>query len=78
MNQVSKNIYLQNRELHHVIKFWEMSKDKQLQTLFPFQNQTLEEAIELYHQSLLPMATSYGKTIYHWYLYWGCLVLCNR
>ena len=42
-----------------------MSKDTKLQTIFPFQNQALEKTTNLYHQSILPVATSYGKTIYH-------------
>lgn len=58
------NINLRDRELNHVKIFWQESKDEVLRKLFPFQDQTIEEAIELYNQSLQPSATSFGKTIY--------------
>ena len=64
MTENSININLRNRELEHIKRFWEVSKDPELQKLFPFQDNTLEEAIEMYEKSLLPDATSYGKTIY--------------
>ncbi|QOR36820.1 GNAT family N-acetyltransferase [Clostridium sp. 'deep sea'] len=60
MNQIS----LENRELQHVKKFYQESKDPHLQILFPFQKITLEQTIEQYENSLLPNATSFGKTIY--------------
>lgn len=55
---------IKKRELKHVIKFWEESKDSELQRLFSFQNNTLEETIKLYEDSLLENAKSYGETIY--------------
>lgn len=64
MDEKLKKIHLETRELEHVKRFWEESKDVELGKLFPFQDNTLEEAIELYKQSILPNAKSYGKTIY--------------
>lgn len=64
MSENPLNINLRNRELDHVKKFWQVSKDPELQKLFPFQDNTLEEAVEMYKKSLLPDAASYGKTIY--------------
>lgn len=64
MNQSIYNVHLEKRELNHVKRFWEISKDAELRKLFPFQDNTLEEAIEMYKESLLPDARSYGKTIY--------------
>ncbi|WP_105614328.1 GNAT family N-acetyltransferase [Vallitalea okinawensis] len=64
MSEKILNINLRARELDHVKRFWQESQDEDLQRLFPFQKQTLEEAIELFYQSLQPEAKSYGETIY--------------
>lgn len=64
MSEYTLQINIRDRELNHVKRFWEASKDPELQKLFPFQDNTLEKAIEMYEESLQPDATSWGKTIY--------------
>ncbi|WBW96323.1 GNAT family N-acetyltransferase [Oceanirhabdus sp. W0125-5] len=64
MSENALDINLKNRELDNVKRFWNVSKDSELKKLFPFLDNTLEEAIDMYDKSLLPDATSYGKTIY--------------
>ncbi len=57
------NMTLQDRELEHVKRFYEESKDVELQELFPFVENTLEETIDMYKASLEPDSTSYGRII---------------
>ncbi len=58
-----KNVLLKPRTLENVKIFWEESQDEELGRLFPFSRCTLDEAIQLYEESLKPDARSYGKTI---------------
>ncbi|QUI22382.1 GNAT family N-acetyltransferase [Vallitalea pronyensis] len=57
------NITLQARQLEHVMQFFQESKDEVLKGLFPFMENTLEEAIDMFKETLEPDATSYGKII---------------
>lgn len=52
------------RNLDNVKVFWEKSKDEELGRLFPFMNNSLEEAIKLYEESIQPEAKSFGQVIY--------------
>ena len=58
-----KNVLLKPRTLENVKIFWEESQDEELGRLFPFARCTLDQAIELYEESLKPDARSYGKVI---------------
>lgn len=57
------NAKLQERQLEHVIRFYQESKDEELRMLFPFMESTLEETIDMFKASLEPHATSYGRII---------------
>ncbi|QSX06655.1 GNAT family N-acetyltransferase [Sedimentibacter sp. zth1] len=59
------NIILKQRMKDHVVIFWEKTQDEELQKLFPFSIQSLEEALKLYKESLKDVALSYGKVIYY-------------
>lgn len=59
-----EKISLRPRNLDNVKVFWEKSKDEELGRLFPFMNNSLNEAIKLYEESMLPGARSFGQVIY--------------
>lgn len=59
-----KKIDLRIRTLENVKTFREQTKDPEIEKLFPFEETTLEETINHYHESLKPNADSYGRTIY--------------
>ncbi|MCE5235033.1 MAG: GNAT family N-acetyltransferase [Clostridiaceae bacterium] len=58
-----QELSLRERTLENVKVFWEMSHDAELNRLFPFQKNTLGEAIELFEESKKPGAKSFGRTI---------------
>lgn len=60
-NRTMKNVLLKPRTLENVKIFWEESQDEELGRLYPFSRCTLDEAIQLYEESLKPDARSYGK-----------------
>lgn len=57
-------IELKDRTKEHVMTFWTMVQDEEIRKMFPFTTESLEEALTLYNESLLPDANSYGKVIY--------------
>lgn len=59
------NAILKQRMKDHVVIFWEKTQDEEIQKLFPFSIESLEEAIKLYEESLKDGALSYGKVIYY-------------
>lgn len=61
-----KNIIcLKGREKEHVLVFWDKTRDEEIQKLFPFSINSLEESIKLFEESLKANAISYGKVIYY-------------
>ena len=59
------SIELNQRTKEHVVTFWQKTQDEEIQKLFPFSSQSLEQALELYEESLKDGALSYGKVIYY-------------
>lgn len=59
-----EKISLRPRNLDNVKVFWEKSKDEELGKLFPFLNNSLNEVIKLYEESIQPGARSFGQVIY--------------
>jgi RimJ/RimL family protein N-acetyltransferase len=59
-----KNIFLRPRTIDTVKIFWEKTQDETLEKLFPFYRTTLDEAIEMYYETLKPNSRSYGQVIY--------------
>ncbi|MGF7059499.1 GNAT family N-acetyltransferase [Brassicibacter mesophilus] len=59
------DVVLKQRTKDHVVIFWEKTKDEEIQKLFPFSTESLEEALKLYEESLEKGALSYGKVIYY-------------
>lgn len=57
------NLILEERRKEHVVRFWNESKDEELQRGFPFMKNTLEEAVELFEASKSNKSTSCGKII---------------
>ncbi|MDF2805024.1 MAG: N-acetyltransferase [Anaerocolumna sp.] len=57
------NIKLENRTVYHVAVFWNKTQDEEIRRLFPVSNQSLEEALRLFEESLAREARSYGKII---------------
>ena len=58
-----ENTLLESRTEEHVKIFWEKSQDEELESLFPFIRNTLEDAIRMYKGSLKTDARSFGKVI---------------
>ena len=58
------DVILKKRMKEHVVEFWEKTQDEEIQKLFPFSIESLEESIKLYKESLKDEALSYGKVIY--------------
>lgn len=46
------DVILKQRMKDHVVTFWEKTQDEELQKLFPFSIESLEESIKLYEESL--------------------------
>ena len=55
---------LRERTEHHVRIYFERTQDPEIQALIPQNAKTVEDAISLYEKTLLPGATSFGRTIY--------------
>lgn len=58
------DIKLKKRTKAHVMTFWEKTQDDEIKRLFPFNIKSLEEALNLFEESLKEDASSYGKVIY--------------
>lgn len=65
------DVILKKRMKDHVITFWEKTQDEEIQQLFPFSIESLEDALKLYEESLKDGALSYGKVIYYGNKYIG-------
>ena len=65
------DVVLKKRMKEHVVEFWEKTQDEEIQKLFPFSIESLEESIKLYKESLKDEALSYGKVIYYGNKYIG-------
>lgn len=65
------DVILKKRMKDHVITFWEKTQDEEIQKLFPFSIESLEDALKLYEESLKDGALSYGKVIYYGNKYIG-------
>lgn len=59
------NIKLEVREEFHVKEFWEKTQEEDIQRMFPFSSQSLEESMNLFKKSLNDNAASYGRVIYY-------------
>ena len=57
-------VELRNRTEIHVRIQYEKIRDPQIWAMIPMTEKTLEQAIEDYKKTLLPGASSYGRTIY--------------
>lgn len=57
-------IELRPRGIEEVKRYYERTDDEQISKMLPRSVFSLEQAIENYKRSLLPNATSFGKTIY--------------
>lgn len=57
------NIVLGNRTEETVRIYFEQAQKPAIKSMLPQKATTVEEAIADYHETLLPTATSYGKTI---------------
>ena len=58
------NIELQKRTADHVRIYFEQTQDAQIDRMLPRSVETLEQALANFEQTLLPDASSYGRTIY--------------
>ena len=65
------DVILKKRMKNHVVEFWEKTQDEEIQKLFPFSIESLEESIKLYEESFKDGALSYGKVIYYGNKYIG-------
>lgn len=65
------DVILKKRMKEHVVEFWEKTQYEEIQKLFPFSIESLEESIKLYKESLKDEALSYGKVIYYGNKYIG-------
>lgn len=57
------DIQLQERTAAHVSIYWNRTQDPEIRALLPSAAQTEEQALELYRQTLLPGANSFGRVI---------------
>ncbi|WP_113671899.1 GNAT family N-acetyltransferase [Vallitalea guaymasensis] len=57
-------ISLKSRTENHVKIYWDKTQDEEIQKLFPFSINSLEESLKLYQETLKEGASSYGKVIY--------------
>ncbi len=58
------NIELCERIEAHVIEYFNRTRDAEIMSTLPQSARTLDEALENYRKSLLPGATSFGRTVY--------------
>lgn len=58
------NIILKKRTSEHITVFWNKTQDEEIKRLFPISNESLEESLMLFEESLKKTASSYGKVIY--------------
>lgn len=56
-------VTLSERTAAHVSTYWHKTQDAEIQALLPSSAQSEEQALEMFRQSLLPAATSYGRVI---------------
>ena len=59
------NILLDERTIDHVKDYWNKIQDEEIQKMFPFSIDSLDESIKLFEESLKEGASSYGKVIYY-------------
>jgi len=59
-----ENLLLKPRTLENVKIFLGKSQDEEVEAMFPFNRNTLDEAVKMYEESLKPGARSLGKIIY--------------
>ena len=64
-------VELRERTAHHVRIYFERTQDPEIQALIPQSAKTVEDAISLFERTLLPGATSFGRTIYQGNQYVG-------
>ena len=57
-------IEMRERTENHVRIYFEKTRDPEIQALIPQTAQTVEEAVALFEKTLLPDATSFGRTVY--------------
>ncbi len=57
-------VELFERREEHVGVYFERTRDSEIAAAMPLSARTLDEALENYHKSLLPGATSFGRTVY--------------
>ncbi len=57
-------IKLQNRDERHVRIYFDRTRDEEISAMIPQSANTIEQAIENFHKTTLPGASSYGRTIY--------------
>ena len=57
-------VELKERTEHHVRIYFERTQDPEIHALIPQSAKTVEDAISLFEKTLLPGATSFGRTIY--------------
>ena len=57
------NITLAERRAAHVSTYWHKTQDEEIKALLPSSAQTEEQALEMYRQSCLPGASSFGRVI---------------
>lgn len=56
-------VILQDRKEENVRIFFEQTQDAEIQSLFPFTVNELEKALQLFHDSQKPEASSFGQII---------------
>lgn len=57
-------IVLRERTESHVCTYFERTQDAEIRSMLPQAAMTVEQAVEDYRKTLLPGATSYGRTVY--------------
>ena len=58
------NVELQKRTEDHVHIYFKRTRDPEIQAMIPQTAETLEQALQAFRKTLLPGATSYGRTVY--------------
>lgn len=58
------NIELRERTEAHVRTYFEKTRDAEIQSMIPQAAETAEQAVADFEKTLLPGATSYGRTVY--------------
>ena len=57
-------VELRERTAEHVRVYFERTRDPEIQAMIPQSAQTVEDALALFEKTLLPGATSFGRTVY--------------